>query len=119
MTVNLNEFDKVSIKLDKTKTWLYIKGKVLISNELPKYEYYNLFKQFNTQLNSNLYYIILAKQNINNQLKPTNIDDYGRVKIPISNIYYESGLNRELKDCNINLICTEEDEDSVVYLIDY
>ena len=119
MTINLNEFDKVDEKVDKSKTWLYVKGKCLISNEVPKYKYYNLYKKYNPETNSTNYYIILSNNNVNNQLKNVHVDDYGRIKIPISIIYYESGLNKEEKDCNITLTCTDSDEESIVYLIDY
>lgn len=119
MTINLNEYDKVNNKIDKSKTWLYVAGKILISNELPKYEYYNIFKKYNTELNTYQYFIILSKIDINNELKYTNIDDYGRVKIPVSSIFIESGLYKEEKNCNIVLKKVEEDEDSVAYLINY
>ena len=119
MTINLNEFDKVDEKVDKSKTWLYVKGKCLISNEVQKYKYYNLYKKFNPETNLTNYYIILSNINVNNQLKNVHIDDYGRVKIPISIIYIESGLYKEEKDCNINLKEVNKDEDSIVYLIDY
>lgn len=119
MTINLNEFDKVDEKVDKSKTWLYVAGKCLISKELPKYDYYNLYKKYDPELNTVNYYIVFCKENINNELKITHIDDYGRIKIPISSIYKESGLYKEKKDCNISLKEINKDEDSVVYLIDY
>lgn len=119
MTINLNEFDKVDEKVDKSKTWLYIKGKCLISNEVPKYKYYNLYKKYNPETNSTNYYIVFSNENIKNELKQTHIDDYGRIKIPISTIYKESGLYNENKDCNIILKTINKDKESIVYLIDY
>ena len=98
MTINLNEFDKVDEKVDKNKTQLYVAGKCLISNEVPKYKYYNLYKKYNPETNLTNYYIVFSKENINNDLKISHIDDYGRVKIPISTIYKESGLYKEKKE---------------------
>ena len=119
MTINLNEYDTVTNKIDKTKTWLYVAGKALISNELPKRKYYNIFKRFDTASNTYNFYIILSDINTNGVFKTTNVDNYGRIKISISSIYSTSGLNKEEKDCNINLKKVDSDDNSDVYLIDY
>ena len=119
MTINLNEYDVIKQKVDKSKTWLYVKGKSLISNELPKRKYYNLFKRYNPQKESYEFFIILSDVNTNNSFKTTNIDAYNRIKISISSIYQLSGLHNETEDCNITLRKVDCDENSDVYAIDY
>lgn len=117
--MNLNAYDNVVERIDKTKTWIDIKKKCLFSREINKRSYYCLLKRYDNKINSYSYYIALL-DNIpkDRTFKYTKHDAYGRVKIYLSCIWSESYLSQFGKDCNINIANVEHNDDGDIYLLD-
>ena len=117
--INLNAYDSITNKIDKTKTWINVEKHLLISREIKFHKYYILSKRFNTKLNSYDYFIILLNDvPIDRKYYNTRIDDYGRVKIRLHELYNESDLSSLEKDVNIGIKLIEFDDDSSVYQLD-
>lgn len=117
--MNLNAYDNVKEKIDKTKTWIDVKHKCLISKEIKYRKYICLLKRYNPETCSNNYYIALLDNPIENKnCYYTNKDDYGRIKYKLSSIWYETCLSHIERNCNICINLVERDSDGEVYLID-
>lgn len=117
--INLNAYDSITEKIDKSKTWIDTKKHLLLSREIKFRKYYVLSKRFNTKLDSYEYFIILldnppADRVYNN----TRFDDYGRVKIRLNELYNELNPNTLQKDINININLIESEDDGDVYSLD-
>lgn len=118
--MNLNAYDSIIDKIDKTKTWVDVKKHLLLSREIKFRPRYVLTKRFDTELKVYNYYIILLDNApIDRQSFPTRIDDYGRIKIRLHNLYTESDLQYLEKDSNINIKCIEHEEDGDVYQLGF
>ncbi len=117
--MNLNNYDGVTEKLDKNKTWVDIRKKILLSREIKYRPYTCLLKRYNLKTNTYSYFIaLLDNPPVDRKCKRTTLDDYGRFKLDLSNIWKKTYLN-ELKDkCNIMCELAESDEDGDVYSID-
>ena len=50
--MNLNAYDSITEKIDKTKTWIDTKKCILLSREIKYRKYYVLSRRFNTELNT-------------------------------------------------------------------
>ena len=117
--MNLNIYDNVEEKLDKTKTWIDIRKKIIYSREIKRRKYTCLLKRYDNKTNINSYYIaILDNPPIDKKYKLTVCDDYGRVKINIASIWKETYLSQLDKDCNIMCNLVESDDDGEIYSID-
>lgn len=115
--INLNLYDNVVDKIDKQKTWIYIKNKVLFSREIKYKPYYFIGKRYYG--NENFYFVILTdKPPEDRSYKRTILDSYGRVKISLASIWNASSLKNIVDDCNINITIHQEDDDSVAYYLD-
>lgn len=117
--MNLNAYDNIKEKINKTKTWTDIKRKLLISREIKYRPYYSLLKRYDVQKNVVSYFIaMLDKPPLDKVSYNTMTDDYGRIKLNVSSIWDETYLNKLETNCNIccNLVETEYDGD--IYLID-
>lgn len=119
MKMNLNAYDNVIEKIDKTKTWINIRKKQLISREIRIRKYVSIVKRYDVKTNSTLYFIAILdnppENHIYNKLK---VDDYGRAKINIFSIWNETYLSSLDNDCNINISLTESDDNGDIYLLD-
>lgn len=117
--MNLNAYDNVIEKVDKTKTWVDIKSKTLFSKELKYRPYISLLKRYDVKTNSSSYYIaLLDKPPINRKYKTTFVDEYGRIKFNMSSIWKETYLKRLESNCNICLDLIEREVDGDIYLLD-
>lgn len=117
--MNLNTYDNIREKLDKTKTWVDIKRKQLISREIKYRPYYCILTRFNPKTNIHSYYLaVLDKIPTDKMFRHTNHDDYGRVKINLSDIWKKTYLNNIKSDINIECKLVEEDNDGEVYYLD-
>ena len=117
--MNLNAYDEITEKVDKTKTWIDVNKHLLLSREIKFRKYYVLSKRYNTETKVYDYYIILLDNKpIDRQSYRTKIDDYGRIKIRLYNLYNESYLCFLTQDTNISIECIESDEDGDVYQLD-
>lgn len=116
MSINLNEYDITSIKIDKTKTWIDIARKKLISKEIKVRKYNCICKKYNTDTKEYEYFIImLDTPPTDRRSHKTFVDDYGRIKINLSTIWNESCLANYKKDTNIDLLLVDSEDDGDVY----
>ena len=119
MNMNLNAYDNVTEKLDKTKTWIDIRKKTIFSREIKYRPYTCLLKRYDVKTGTNIYFIaMLNNPPTDRKYKYTVCDDYGRVKINISSIWKETYLSRLGNNCNIMCNLLENDDDGEIYSID-
>ena len=117
--MNLNAYDSITEKIDKTKTWIDTKKCILLSREIKYRKYYVLSRRFNTELNTYDYFIILLDEKPTDRVSyQTRIDDYGRVKIRLYDLYRESTLSNLEKDTNISITKVEHQDDGDIYQLD-
>ena len=103
-------------KLDRTKTWINIKYKQIFSAEIKYNNYYQIITRFNPNINETEYYVAFMP-NSDEDNKSCRIDDYGRTKFSIANIWNELKLNKLTTDTNINLEYVETIDDVDVFKI--
>ena len=117
--INLNAYDSITNKIDKTKTWINVEKHLLISREIKFHKYYTLAKRFNPELNNYEYFIILLDDKDNSRTYyNTKLDDYGRVKIRLNELYNDSDLKYLEQDCNINIKLIEHEISADIYQLD-
>lgn len=117
--MNLNNYDGITEKLDKTKTWVDIRKKLLLSREIKYRPYTCLLKRYNIKSNTYSYFIaVLDNPSTDRTYKRTILDDYGRFKLSLSDIWKKTYLNELKSNCNIMCELVESDEDGDVYSID-
>lgn len=117
--MNLNAYDNVINKVDKTKTWIDVKKHLLLSREIKYRKWYVLSKRFNTKNNCYDYFVILLDNHPQDRVAFNTIhDDYGRIKIKLYNMYNESDLKYLTKDTNISINHIEHENDGDVYQLD-
>ena len=110
--MNLNAYDNVIDKVDKTKTWIDVKKHLLL-------KWYVLSKRFNTENNCYDYFVILLDNPPQDRVAfNARLDDYGRVKIQLHEMYNETDLQHLTKDANINIKHVEHEEDGDVYQLE-
>ena len=99
--MNLNAYDTITDKVDKTKSWINITKHLLLSREIKFRKYYVLSKRFNTETKVYDYFVILLDEQPTDRVSyNTRLDDYGRVKIRLHELYNESDLANLEKDTN-------------------
>lgn len=114
--MNISAFDDAVTKIDKSKTWISVKRKELISREIKARKYYNLASRYNSKDGDFSYYIIMLDEEIENRAcYRTNIDDYGRVKIKLRPIWDKTSLKDITSDCNIIISHDENQSDGDIY----
>lgn len=117
--INLNAYDSITNKIDKTKTWINVEKHLLISREIKFRKYYTLAKRFNPNTNNYEYFIILLDDKDNSRTYyNTKLDDYGRVKIRLNELYNNSDLKYLEQDCNINIKLIEHEVSANIYQLD-
>ena len=117
--INLNAYDNITNKIDKTKTWINVEKHLLISREIKFRKYYTLAKRFNPNTNNYDYFIILLDDKDNNRnCYNTKLDDYGRIKIRLNELYNDSDLKYLEQDCNIDIKLIEHEISADVYQLD-
>lgn len=117
--MNLNVYDNVTEKLDKTKTWIDIRKKILFSREIKYKKFTCLLKRYDSKTNIYSYFIAMLNNPPENiKYKITKQDDYGRIKISLASIWNETYLSQLESDCNIMCNLVESDEDGDIYSID-
>ena len=119
MNMNLNAYDSIVEKIDKTKTWIDIRKKLLLSREIKYRPYTCILKRYDSKTNINSYFIAILDNPPKDKIyKSTTLDDYGRVKISLSKIWKETYLPRLKNNCNIICNLVESDKDGEIYSID-
>lgn len=117
--MNLTAYDDVEHKLDKTKTWIDVKYKRLLSRELVPRLYYKILSRYDITSNSNNYFLALF-DNYTSNIKPKLLkyDDFGRIKINVTSIWNNTSLHNLNKNTNINIQLIENQEDGEIYYLD-
>lgn len=115
--MNLVAYDSISIKIDRTKSWIDDKHPLLISRELPKRPYYTFVKRFEPTINETQYYLVLlddwAKETPSFN---TRVDDYGRLKIGMNYLVNHEHIEIPY-GCNIKLEHIEHTDDGDIYRV--
>lgn len=117
--MNLNAYDNITETIDKTKTWVDIRRKQLISREITYRPFTCILKRYNSKTNITSYFIALLDNPPKDRTyKRTILDDYGRIKINLSSIWKETYLNQLESNCNVICELIESDRDGNVYFLD-
>ena len=117
--MSLLEYDIINNTIDKSKSWIDISKQIIYSREiLHRYRYYNFATKYDKSTNSYSYYLIHSINNINNNSKVMQFDNYGRAKIKVNTIFKELGFDCKSKNHNITLKLKEENKDYDIYLIE-
>lgn len=117
--MNLNAYDNIKEKIDKTKTWINIKKEQLLSREINPRRYYSLLKRYNSKTKCYNYFIATLDTPIKEKnYKSITKDSYGRVKICLAEIWSDTYLSQLDSDCNINVSLVESYDDGDIYLLD-
>ena len=116
--MNLSAYDTINNKIDKTKSWIDVKKRVLLSREIKYRKFYSFAKRYDKNNSCYNYYIILL-DNPQDQFGyySTKFDDYGRIKIKLNEIYNDINLNSLNKNTNIIIKNIEHEEDGDIYEI--
>ncbi len=117
--MNLNTYDNIKEKLDKTKTWVDIHRKQLLSREILYRPYIALLKRYDLNTSTYSYFIaLLDKPSNNHDCKHTDYDSYGRIKLNLNTIWDNVYLNRLLCNANVDIKLVESEEDGDIYFLD-
>lgn len=117
--MNLNAYDDIKDKIDKNKSWINVIKKLLLTREINIRNYYTLSKRYNVITKSYDYYIILLDNIIENKsCRKLKVDDYGRCKIDLSQIWNSCSLNNIDVDFNVSIMLIEHSDDGDIYRID-
>lgn len=116
--MNLSAYDNLTEKIDKTKTWIDVNKKLLLSRELVFKKYYLFTKRYNINNKTYDYFIVLTDNPVSDRLVfNTRLDNYGRVKIRLHDLYKEAGISEFTKDANITIKLVETQDDGYIYQI--
>ena len=116
--MNLIAYDAVKNKIDKSKTWIDVKTKKLVSRELKYRKIVTLSKNYNTDNGDYDYFIILLDSPpVERMYVLTRVDDYGRIKISLNSIWKDDTFNNLTKDINVNMELVEHADDGDIYKI--
>lgn len=117
--MSLLEYDIINNTIDKSKSWIDIAKQMIYSREiLHRYRYYTFASKYNKDSNSYSYYLIHSIDNISNNSKIMQFDDYNRAKIKVNTIFQELGFNPKDKNHNIKIQLVEEGKEYDIYLIE-
>lgn len=117
--VNLNIYDDANKKLDRTKTWVNIKYKQIISREITYRKYSSLVYRYSVPNDCYTYFIIVSDEKpLNISSSRTFVDNYGRFKLSVLNIWDKTILKGFKEDTNINITHVDSDDTCDVYELD-
>lgn len=113
--MNLNLYDNVKERIDKTKSWINAEYKLLFSREIKFRPYFSIMKRYDTERETYDFFIAMMDfPVVNKTCKKSKKDKYGRTKIPLTSIWNE----RNFVDSNINVHLVDTSEEGEVYLLD-
>lgn len=117
--MSLNEYDTVSTKIDRKKSWIDIKNKIIYSREIKtKRQYYNYLSKYDNVLTGETkYYLSLTDDVSNNKYYNTVRDNYGRFKFKCNDVFEALGFTQTSSDRNITLRHYESGENYDIYEI--
>lgn len=117
--MNLSAYDSIEDYLDKSKSWVYVKRKELISREIKYRRYFTIGKRFDKGSDSYRYFLILLDNKPEyRQYGRVKRDSYGRIKVDLRSLWDITSLYDITSDTNINIIYTEHTADGDIYELD-
>lgn len=116
--MNLIAYDKIH-ELDRTKDWICLKNKQLITKTIKYRKYYTFGKIYDSIYNSyNIYLILLDERPVDRKSSITFRDDYGRLKFNLLSIWkLINESNPITSDINVELIPDTHTDDGDVYIL--
>lgn len=115
--MSLIAYDDGYEKVDKTKTWILSRTRQLLSREIKYRPYICLLKRYDSSSGINNFYLALLDNKDNTKTcKRTFVDNYGRLKINVSSVLAERGINTT-KDFNISIDVVESTNEYDVYYL--
>lgn len=116
--MNLSAYDTIK-QVDYLKTWVDPRYKRLYSREIPFYKFYSFAKKYNPDNKATDYYIINHNTLDTDLIVHSTIQDKGMIKMYLKDIWDESPL-KYIRDVeNIKLEIDSEQEDCIVYHIEF
>ena len=117
--MNLSAYDNVIEKIDKQRSWIDIKKKMLLSREINVRNYVLLTKRYDKSTNTTDYFVVmLDNPPVDREYKRTKVDDYGRCKISLAAIWSETYLCDITSNFNISISLEEHSNDGDIYKLD-
>ena len=117
--MNLSAYDKITEKIDKSKSWIHIKTKKLITREIKYRPYSTILKRYVPSCNIYEYYLVIS-DTTNNECKFNKVllDDYNRLKISLLSIWKETSLSKLTRNVNVNITLDDKQDDCEIYKLD-
>ena len=117
--INLLEYDDVSPKINKKKSWISIKTKQLFSREIKFKPYVTIGSKYHPDIKGCTYYLILLDEIPDDRTySRVHVDNYGRVKISLKSIWNKTTLEDYSENSNISIELIDYADNAVIYQID-
>lgn len=114
--MNLVAYDTLNTHINRKKTWIKVSKKLIISKEIKYRKYVSFGKRYDNEENKTVFFIIVLDDSpLDRAYSNTIIDDSGRIKISIKNIWNELGLCNLTNDINIGVKHTQNADDGDIY----
>lgn len=114
--MNLVAYDKVNTFIDKSKTWIEIAKKLLLSREIAFRKYVTFGKRYDKDISKTVFFVIvLDEPPVDRPAAKVLIDGYGRVKIGVKGIWEEAEFNKVSYDRNVDIKHTQHADDGDIY----
>lgn len=118
--MNLKSYEDALTTIDRNKTWVNVKYRVIFSREIKYRPYFNISHRYNATLCTHDYYLIVADYPLDERKWINTVrDNYCRIKIRIIGaVWCATILSAFKKDTNINIEHIEGDDICDVYYLD-
>ena len=114
--MNLVAYDTLNTHINTKKTWIKVSKKLIISKEIKYRKYVSFGKRYDNEENKTIFFIIfLDDPPLDRAYSNMIMDDSGRTKISIKNIWNELGLCNLTNDINIGVKHTQNADDGDIY----
>ena len=114
--MNLVAYDALNTNINTKKTWIKVSKNLIISREIKYRKYVTFGKRYDNEENKTVFFIIILDDPPLDRVYSNIImDDSGRKKISIKNIWNELGLYNLKNDINIGVKHTQNADDGDIY----
>ena len=87
--MNLVAYDVLNTNINRKKTWINVSKKLILSKEIKYRKYVAFGKRYDNEENKTVFFIIvLDDPPLDRAYSNIIMDDSGRIKISIKNIFY-------------------------------
>ncbi len=116
--MNLVAYDNLDTNINTKKTWINVSKKLLLSREIKCRKFVTFGKRFDADENKTILFIIVLNDPPSDRsYSKLILDDSGRCKISLKNVWNEIGLDKIKTDINISIKHTQSADDGDVYEI--